>query len=205
MREISTPRLVLGFVLWAVLLGVVGNALLSPEGTARGPAEKVLRFASESPRRLRMTVPTGSEVRIGDPVLVPDPKEFLIQVGRVVNVIEDEGEVVAILRVHPDQNALLREGMTAEVFTVPSSAAWIITTLLPPARREEIREMIRVHLDDNGQAMSDALWPEVRRAILEVLAHVERELRFCPVCGKSVEQQLLDPGGNGVETSAPMG
>ena len=139
MRDISTLRLVLGFVLWALVLTVVGTALLSPEGAARAPAEKVLRFASESPRHLRVTVPPGGEVRIGDPVLVPDPKEFLLQVGFVENVIETDGQVVAVLRVYPDWGEHLREGLTAEVYTVPTSASWIIATICTKARRTTLR------------------------------------------------------------------
>jgi len=175
-REISTPRLLTGVVLWAVVLYVSGSALLSEDGVARGPAEKVLRFAGESPRELEVAFPLAAKIAPGDPVLLPHPEEFLIQVGHVVDVRREDEAVIAILRLDPTFEAAYREGLGAEEYTVPSSAAWVVGTLLPPERLSDIRTMAKAFFDEHGTGLRDALWPEVREGILEVLGHVEREL-----------------------------
>ncbi len=176
MREISTPRLLIGVGLWALVRYVAGSALLSEDGAARGPAERVLEFAGESPRRLEVAFPADTEVSLRDPVLLEDPEEFLISIGHVEDIRREDATVIAVLRRDPAIEDGRREGLTAEHFTVPKSAAWVVQTLLPRERLADIRVMAKEWADKDGEAMRDALWPEVRTGILEVLGHVEREL-----------------------------
>jgi hypothetical protein len=176
LRGLSVVRVVIGLLLWGTLFVVAGRALLDSEHPARGTAERLLRFAGESPLRVEMLLRDGGSVGVGDPVLTDEPGAYLVQVGRVSHVRREGRTVVATLEIHPERRELIRDGARAEAFTVPSSAAWVARTLLPPARQEKIASMARDFLAEQGTAIRDALWPEVEAGLLDVLAHLEREV-----------------------------
>jgi hypothetical protein len=175
-RPISAIRAVIGLGLWALLLGVVGTTLLSPSGRARSPAERVVRYAFESPRRIVVVFPVGAKVKIGDPVLVDDPEDYLVQVGRVESVETSIEAVTVHLVVHPERGDLLHEGLEASVFGVPSTAAWVAKTLVPPERLRQIRDMAAKFVTKEGDSIRDQLWPEVKKGLLEALAVLEEDL-----------------------------
>jgi len=169
-------RLGLGLLVWGGALAVLSVLVLSPAGAAHEPAKRVLRFATESPRRLDVEFPAGRGPARGDPVFVTDPRLYLVRVGRVEEVVREGSTEVARLAIYPERSDLLREGAGAICYTMPGTAAWVIGTLLSPEHLKVVQGMIADFISREGEGIKAALWPELRRALMDVLALYEKKL-----------------------------
>jgi hypothetical protein len=169
-------RVLAGVLAWGAIVAIVGAAFLPADGAARETAREVSRYLTSSPRRVEAVLPAGVRLAAGDPVFVDDPDLYLVRVGRVGEVRAGDGEAIALLLVYPEHAGALREGATATAHTVPSTAAWVVRTLVPPERARAIREEAARFLEAEGKAIGDALWPEVRLALLDLLALYREEV-----------------------------
>jgi hypothetical protein len=173
-HEISRPRVAIGAVVWGGLLLFVAFTVLSPEGAAHEPADKLVRYVTESPRRIELRFPPGTWLERGDPVFIRDPDRFLLRIGRVTEV-ERNGALTAAVSIYPEHANVLRADSRAESFVVRVSAAWVVETLLPPDRLRAIREEAALFFEREGGAVREALWPELKKALLDVIAMYEEE------------------------------
>ena len=171
-----TVRVAIGFSVWAGVLALLGIITIPSDGVAHRPAAKLLEYAAGSPRTLVVSFPAGTELQRRDPVFVVDDVRYLDSVGLVRDVRSEKGRTVAILTVFPEQEDVLREGLAATAFTAPSSAAWVVQTLLPPERVRRIGDLTAEFVRAEGRRVADTLWPQVRLGLLDLLAHYEKAL-----------------------------
>jgi hypothetical protein len=174
-NEISRPRVALGAAAWGGLLLFVAMAVIYPEGAAHAPADKLLRYLFESSIGVTVSFPADTRLERGDPVFIRDPEKFLLRIGRVEQVTRG-GTVDARLSVYPEHADLLRTDTRAESFAVRVGANWVIETILPPERLRAIREDAALFFDREGAAVREALWPELERALVDMIAMYEEEL-----------------------------
>jgi len=84
--------------------------------------------------------------------------------------------VEARLSIYPEHAGALRTDTRAESFVVRVGATWVIETLLPPERLKAIREEASPFFEREGSAVREALWPELEKALVDVIAMYEEEL-----------------------------
>jgi hypothetical protein len=175
-HELSTSRVALGAAVWGGLVLFVAYAVLAPTGPAKAPADKLLRYATESPRRLTVGFPRGTDLLEGDPVFIRDPEKFLLRIGRIESVGTDAGGLLAHLSIYPEHAGVLLEGSGAQAFEVSVGGPWVVSTLLPPERLRSIREATATFFEREGAEFREALWPELKKALVDVIALYEEEL-----------------------------
>jgi hypothetical protein len=169
-------RIVLGAACWIAVGAGLWFLLLAPSGAARRPAERLARFAVSRARTVEILLPTGSDLRAGDPVFVDDPVDLLRPVGTVEAVFAAEGGAAARLAVWPEEAGLLREGAFARALTVPETAAWVVSTLLPAPQRDVLLMLARDRLRAEGANLRAILWPPVREGLVELIGLLEEEI-----------------------------
>jgi hypothetical protein len=85
-------------------------------------------------------------------------------------------ELSASVTVFPERPGLLTEGTTMTAFTAPSSARWVVKTLLPKERMQRIVALTREFVGAEGRRIADTLWPQVRLGLLDLLELYETQL-----------------------------
>lgn len=165
-------RVAAGLAFWIGVAVAAALGVFTPRGSAADAADRLVAYAVSSPRHLVLDVPQGAELRPGDPVFVSAPDRFLVRVGRV----ESTGGGAAVLALHPEAEERLREGLVARVYAVPDTVAWIVATLLPRAKTDEIRSLTVEFFRREGEAIRAALMPELEESVREVVAFYEEEL-----------------------------
>ena len=128
------------------------------------------------PRTATVGFPAGTDLKLNDPVFVVDPVRYLEKVGLVMDVRTEGDRVVAVITVFPEQPGLLTEGTTATAFTAPSSAAWVVKTLVPKERLDQIAALTRDFVRKEGDRIADMLWPQIRLGLLDLLKLYEKQL-----------------------------
>lgn len=196
-HELSRSRAAVGAAVWGGLILFVAFAVFSPEGAAHAPAEKLLDYVARSPRNLTIRFPAGTDLRRGDPVFIHDPEKFLLRIGRVEEVAR-EGGVLVRVSIYPEHDEVLRADTRAESFVVRVGANWVIETLLPPDRLREIREEAALFFEREGAAVREALWPELRVAMVDVIAMYEEELPKALAARKEGWQSIYERHREGV-------
>lgn len=165
-------RVAFGLTFWVAVAVAAALGAFTPRGRAADAASRLADWAVASPRHVVLEVPAGSELRRGDPVFVSTPDRFLARVGHVERVRDG----VARLALHPGEADRLREGLSARVYEVPDTVAWIVATLLPPEKKDEIRALVVEFFRREGDAIRATLMPEIDRSVREVAAFYEAEL-----------------------------
>jgi len=174
-HDISRPRVAIGAAVWGGLIIFCAFAVFSPQGAAHVPADKLLRYLAESTRTITVRFPEGTRLERGDPVFIRHPEKFLLRIGRVEEVQRDAA-LLARVSIYPEHSDVLRAETRAESFVVRVGATWVMETILPPERLQAIREKAALFFEREGVALREALWPELRQALLDVISMYEQEL-----------------------------
>jgi hypothetical protein len=169
-------RIVLGILVWVGVFALVFSITVPKDGAAHEPTVRLLRFAVAGPQTATISFPAGTDLQQNDPVFVVDPTRYLEKVGLVRDVRTEGDRVIAVLTVFPEQPGLLTEGTTATAFVAPWSAAWVVKTLVPKERLDQIGELAREFLRAEGDRIADTLWPQIRLGLLDLLELYERQL-----------------------------
>jgi len=174
--SLRTVRVVTGLLIWIGVLVLILSITVPKDGAAHESTVRLLRFAVAGPRTATITFPAGTDLKRGDPVFVVDPDHYLEPVGFVRELRTSGDRIVAVLTVFPERPDLLTGGTTATAFTAPASAAWVVKTLVPKERLEQIAELTRGFLRAEGSRIADTLWPQVRLGLLDLLELYEKQL-----------------------------
>jgi hypothetical protein len=94
----------------------------------------------------------------------------------VAEASAEPGARRALLTVYPEEADALREGAGLRAYTVPTTAAWVARTLVPPERLAEIRDRVARFWETEGVALRVAVWPHLRQGLLDTLSLYEQEL-----------------------------
>lgn len=160
-------RFVLGFLIWASLVGGAVTLVSARSKDLGPPAERVLRYASSRPVRIDVTLEAVATDRgwivpcAGDPVLAGDER---ICVGTIDSVRTDTAAVatptftVAIV-VDPEYDARDLEGATFAFGSAGREAQWVFDTLLPPKKREQAWSELVAYTGSHSQEISELLRP----------------------------------------------
>jgi hypothetical protein len=180
-----------------VVLGI-GFATIPEDGAAHDPVSRVLEFSVSRPRTVVLVFPAGADVRRNDPVLATHPVRYLDAIGVVRDVRVEAGRRVAVLTIFPESDELLRGGATFTLHRAGTGAAWVAKTLLPPERMAAIVGMTREFIRREGKQIADALWPQVRLGLLDLVALYEKQLPAAIVKRKDRIDALLARHREGV-------
>ncbi|MBN2492021.1 MAG: hypothetical protein JXQ29_14335 [Planctomycetes bacterium] len=170
-------RIAIGALIWLGVLGGGGTALLAlRDHPVLAPAQRLIRYLRTDPVTFTVTLPGAIEPAATTHALVRDPEHFLRRVGSVRHAERCAGQTRLEVEIFPEEAARLGSGVDATYFTVPGSAAWIVRTLVPRERLQQIRALWATYYAAEREEIVDTLWPVVKESLEEVLRFYEAEL-----------------------------
>lgn len=198
-------RVVIGGLIWIAALGLILSITVPEDGAAHDPAARLVDFAVSGPRIATVRFPTGTDLRRNDPVFVVDPERYLEPVGLVRAVTTDADGVTVELTIFPESPDLLRKDTAATAFVAPWTAGWVVKTLLPKERLDEITWLLNETVREEGKRIADTLWPQMRLALLDILKLYEEQLPAALQARTDRIQALAEKHRDGVvaETLVP--
>lgn len=199
-------RIVAGAIVWIALLWAawagMGSLVLS-EGTTIGGdlAPAIWQYAAG--RHVRIDGVVGDNeghdqghilAALGDPVFVIAADGSYRQVGEVAAIGDHSGhdamQLQFVRRIgvlfYPDAPPLTA-GAKLVHYETPWTTEWIIRTILPPARRQQVLDDLRETFRLSQAELVEALRPIAEESLIESLATVQAAL---PAAIKKHEQKL---------------
>lgn len=195
-------RVAIGGVIWAAGILFVLSITVPPDGAAHDPAARLVDFAVSGPRVVTVNFPPGAELEQNDPVFVVDAERYLLPAGLVRTVTPRADGVTVELTLFPESPDLLREGVTFTAFLAPWTAGWVMKTLLPKERLDEILWLVNETVREEGKRIADTLWPQVRLALLDVLELYQEQLPAALAAREDRIRALVSKHRSGVVAEA---
>jgi hypothetical protein len=155
----------------------------TPRDHAERFFDQLQQFWLGERRTIELTFGHPSQLAIGDPIFHQDANGQLLQIGEIQQL--SAGGVELAARVGTADRATARLYATAPPFShaaemhlhqTPKSFGWVVKTLLPPERRQQVEKEIRDALTEHQAEILAALLPVVEQSVRDALAVVEKDL-----------------------------
>jgi hypothetical protein len=189
-------RTVLGVVVWLTLGALAWRwaevRLAAVEmqpgkrhvGLLKNPVVSELwRYVASPSRNVRLEMDRPVYLGVGDPIFVIDNTGAPARVGEVSRVVDSSGRAderrthaaagEALFYPHAPRIA---SDARLEYYTTPQSIDWIVKTLLPPQKREQIAHEISAAFAEHHEEILAALRPVVEDGFREAVAVIEQDL-----------------------------
>jgi hypothetical protein len=167
-------RILVGLLVWSGGLGSACWLVTSHIGGDLGQrvAPQLLQYATGSRRCVPLDIDPSLDIRRGDPIFKVTDDGRLEQIGEIQRA-SGQASVMAILYA---QTPLPAHSDQLAWYSTPDSMAWVVSTLLPDAKRRQVAAEIQQAVAAHQQELLEALKPLVESSLDESLAIVEAEL-----------------------------
>lgn len=168
----SRSRLAAGLLIWGVAAGGVTAVAAARGGELRGPGSRLVRYAMHSPRRVTVELlslpdPAGGWTLLapGDPVVARSDRTYVGSVESVGPLRADGVSPLstpvftAVIALDPEVDPSDLEGAPYQFETSSGDLAWVLETLLPEAKREQIRHELQWSFTDHSEEIAQVLRP----------------------------------------------
>jgi len=167
-------RILVGLLAWG---GGLGWACWMTAGHVDGDlgrkvAPQLLRYATRGRTSVPLHVAEELDIRGGDPIFRVTSDAGLVQIGEIQRTSDRQVHTAILYASAP---ALSADDQLAW-YSNPNSMAWVVSTLLPDAKRKEVSALIQQAVADHHDELLEALQPLVEKSLDESLAIVESEL-----------------------------
>ncbi len=167
-------RIAIGLAFWCAagaLLWTVSHGWGETTTPGGRPVTQLWQYYT-SGRRLQLHLPPSLALSAGNPVLAADAQGSLQQVGVVLTLSEDGQTAEAAL--FPSAGAI--PSAQAYYLSNPDSIGWVVQTLLPPARRQQIQEAMMAAFRENERDLLAALQPVLENSVRDAFGVLEQDL-----------------------------
>lgn len=177
-------QIIAGIAIWVAAICYAGFLSTNQSDVrVREVRREIVSQVTGQRQRIFIQMERPVEVGIGDPIFVLDYKQGYRQVGEVANIparvplrfgVSDHvttGEVI----LYGDAPAL-SEDCLLRLYHTPESMEWVVQTMLPPEKREQIAEEISAAFEENHREIVEMLQPIVEEGFQEAIAVVEVDL-----------------------------
>ena len=137
----------IGATIWILILLVAWAGWQQYAVDQRRATSQLWQHWTRSPRQLELLFDSPMPVRVGDPLVqFDDDSARMIGVIRQVETPDSvSGEVVTTNRAYADLFAsapIEMEGLQLSYHSTPDSIEWVVQTMLPPATRQRIGQLV---------------------------------------------------------------
>ena len=157
-------RLVFGITIWVLMLVSLGSWITGGSDTDRARAKQLLSFMGRGRIQVELRIDPMLAVQVGDPIFL-DGAASSPPVGRLVRVesstsrytgpVYSEYAVAEFFGVAP----AITTGNTLTLHESPQSMGWVVETMLPPKKREELTRLIAGAVIEHQAEISATLQP----------------------------------------------
>lgn len=189
MKRLARPFA--GLVIWIALAGWLGAWLGgSHHQRVRGYwLPQLTNFVAGERHDVPLRMVPGAAVANRDPVFVETGDEHFQQVGEVRWTGESADAPMVLL--YPNAPPIQRiDHLTA--YRTPDSMQWVVETMLPPAKRQQIIAAMTETFEQHHEEIVDSLRPMVEASLRDALVVVEEEL---PLAIARHQSELKEIGG----------
>jgi hypothetical protein len=165
-------RLIAGILIWVLLAGgLVFRSTSCVSGTGDRAVRDLARFTFQRRTTVQLSFPTEYVIQIGDPIFWRDSDGVLRQVGAIRQIDSAKSKNYQAART---QWATATFFATAppidhshylKLYETPKSVQWVVDSLLPPERKQEIAALIRRIIAENSVVIVEQLKPVFLQAL----------------------------------------
>lgn len=187
----SRSRLAAGLLIWGATLGGAAAVAAARGGEVRAPASRLARYALHAPSRVRVDLPCipdpasasgWTTLQPGDPILTRSDRTY---VGAVesVEALRSDGVsplstpvFTAVLALDPEIDPSELTDGTYRFETAAGDFAWVLSTLLPEAKRERIREELSAFVSSHSEEIAQVLRPIGEEVLEHTMTVLDKNL-----------------------------
>ncbi len=176
-------KVILGIAIWtSILIGLL--YWIKPAANVESnPATQVATFIVQPRHIVELKFAQKQLLKVGDMIFGDDPSQKK-PIGRIVRVesnASQKRELVfadfAVAEFFSSSPALFKDQATITYHETPTSLEWVVATMLPPKKREEISQLIMGSLDEHREVLWNELQPVLAKALTESQFIIQRHLR----------------------------
>ncbi len=196
-------RVAVGAVVWTAVFLLLFRWLVSTPDPELSPSGMLLQYATHARQTVPLFLDPPQIIAIGDPIFVAGGGQGAI-IGRITGIVDPQkrkfhaGELVEADRIIAELNGGWR-GATGEeeldrlefsFHRTPKSMAWVVKTMLPPAKRQEIAAIIIRAVEQNQQKFVTELQPLLMESLRQSGEVLREDLRAAIIAREEQIRQL---------------
>ena len=195
-----TRHLILGIIAWVGGCAAVWLALLNTGENEQASIRQVAGEISQWIAGARSEQVALSETLIllapGDPVLMRRVDGGYLQVGNVRNhfssALKEAYTRQATVVLHDDVDVHAPHGFVLHYYSSPTSLEWVVRTMVPPERQQEIAKLIADDWKSHREEVLMQLQPVMEKSLVHAVDAIEAELPAIIQGHRSEFGQLAD-------------
>ena len=183
MRQNYEFRTIVGGLIWIGLIAVAIIFARNCFSRAPDATSQLTSFIGKQRRTIEIDFPELTVVRIGDPVYLSN-SDRVSAIGYVSQVDSPENVNKKLVYAKHIYITLygsapnLSEGDFLKYHRAEDSAAWVLQTMFPPEKREEIGRVILESYRENQAQIVEALRPVVEASLKDASSVIREDLKI---------------------------
>ena len=180
-------RVILGILIWVALVGGLWRCfdqdLVTDGGIRDRLAPELWEHMVGEHRRVELRSDQAIDVRVGDPVFLADGPNSIRQIGEIRTVYSPQDDFPIERAIANRADVMFYPSATNEVdsrslvyYSSSDSMSWVMQTMLPPEKRQQIASEIATAFQQNHQEVIAALKPIVEDSLRESVEIVRADL-----------------------------
>ena len=180
-------RVAVGLGFWGICFLLVVWALTGQDAARSQARDRwlndVRQFATGRRKTLTLQLPAPQLVAVGDPIFMARGDGRLEQVGEILALrqagsalLTRQATVAEVQAILYPTAADVPEQPRLSYVMASDSLAWVVETLLPPERKQQIAAEIGAAMEAHSEEILAALQPVAQRSLRDALSVVEEDL-----------------------------
>ena len=167
-------RILVGLMAWGG--GLVGIGWLANKQADKALGQRVApqlwQYASGSRSSVPLEMSDQLDLRGGDPIFLSHEDGRLVQIGEIRNAAGQETPTALLYSSAPTPTSTNQLAW----YSSPNSMAWIVSTLMPEAKQQQVSAQIRQAVEAHHESLLQSLQPLATKSLDRSLEIVESEL-----------------------------
>ncbi len=182
MRQNFELRTVFGALIWIGLTAIGIIFLRQAVNRAPDATSQLAQFVGKQRKTVSVTLPSAQLIRVGDSVYESgtdrvSPIGFVSRVDQIDNPSRQLYLAQKLWITLYGSAPKIVEGDFLEYHIAPDSTAWVIKTMFPPSKQEEIGRLIIESYRSNQPAIINALRPVVEASLKDASSVIRADLK----------------------------
>ena len=182
MRQNYEFRTIVGGLIWIGL--IVAAIMFAGKWIGRAPdaTAQLANYVAKKRMTIEVDLPEQSLIRIGDPIYLSQSDRvsaigYVSQIDSEQNINRKLAYAKHLYLTFYGSTPELREGDFLKYHRAEDSAAWVLKTMFPPEKREELGRVILESYRKNQAQIVDALRPVVKASLKDASSVIREDLK----------------------------